>query len=154
MAKVTRKSIITSIINDENMIKAIASANDTSVEELNVILYKWFNALTKGSKTTATDKNDDLIINEIVPFIVNSAEPVTAKTVNDKFVHAERTNKASSMLRRAIDLGLISRDKVRKNASFVYASPTYDWDAYVEAYDNKVAEKAAQRIAKARANRS
>ena len=154
MAKVTRKSIITSIINDENMIKAIASANDTSVEELNVVLHKWFNALTKGSKTTATNKNDDLIINEIVPFVINSSEPVTAKAVNDKFIHAERTNKASAILRRAIELNLISRDRVRKNANYVYASPNYDWNAYIEAYDKEVAEKAAKRIAKARANRS
>lgn len=154
MAKITRKSIIASILADANIINVIATANDSSSDEILVVLNKWDNALSKASKSTNTNKNDDLIINDIVPFILASDEPVTAKMVNDKFVHAEKTNKASAMLRRAIELNLISRDKVRKNASFVYAAPDYDWDAYVSAYDAKVAEKANARIAKARANRS
>lgn len=154
MAKITRKSIIASILADANIINAIATANDSSSDEILVVLNKWDNALSKASKSTNTNKNDDIIVNDIVPFILESAEPVTAKMVNDKFIHAERTNKASAMLRRAIELGLISRDRVRKNANFVYAAPNYDWDAYVAAYDAEVAAKAANRIAKARENRS
>lgn len=154
MAKITRKSIIASILADANIINAIATANDSSSDEILVVLNKWDNALSKASKSTNTNKNDDIIVNDIVPFILESAEPVTAKMVNDKFIHAERTNKASAMLRRAIELGLISRDRVRKNANFVYAAPNYDWDAYVAAYDAEVAAKASARIAKARENRS
>lgn len=154
MAKITRKSIIASILADANIINTIATANDSSSDEILVVLNKWDNALSKASKSTNTNKNDELIVNEIVPFILESKTPVTAKMVNDKFIHAERTNKASAMLRRAIELGLISRDRVRKNANFVYASPNYDWDAYVAAYDAEVAAKASARIAKARENRS
>lgn len=154
MAKVTRKSIISTIISNDDIKNILATATGVSIDEISVVLNKWDNALTKASKTNASNKNDETIINEIVPFVLAASEPVTAKMVNDQFIHAERTNKASAMLRRAIEMGLISRDRVRKNANYVYAEPNYDWDSYIAAYDKMVAEKAASRIAKARANRS
>lgn len=156
--KITRKAIINAIINDDATYNALANAlnldDDGRQNVLIATLSKWDNALSKASKSNSNNKNDDIIINDIVPFILASETPVTAKTINDEFVHAERTNKASALLRRGIEMGLISRDRVRKNANFEYAEPNYDWNAYIAEYDKKVAEKAAARIAKARANRS
>ncbi len=154
MAKVTRKAIVSAMMDDEVILAQLINHLGTDGETIMTTLVKWNDALSKASKTTKTNKNDDIIINDIVPFIVNADAPVTAKTINDQFIHAERTNKASAMLRRAIELGLISRDRVRKNANYVYAKPDFDWEEYIAAYDAKVAEKAAARIAKARANRS
>lgn len=156
--KVTRKDIINAIANNNDIF--ISIANELGLEgiegsdALTNTIDKWMVALNKSNKSNGSNKNDELIVNEIVPFILESETPVTAKTINNEFVHAERTNKASAMLRRAIELGLISRDRVRKNANFEYAAPNFDWDSYIAEYDAKVAEKAAARIAKARANRS
>lgn len=156
--KITRKAILDAIINNNDVFTSVANAlgldNDDKLNELDGALNKWYFALNKSNKSNGSNKNDELIVNEIVPFILESETPVTAKTINNEFVHAERTNKASAMLRRAIELGLISRDRVRKNANFEYAAPNFDWDNYIAEYDAKVAEKAASRIAKARANRS
>ena len=49
---------------------------------------------------------------------------------------------------------MISRNKVRKNANFEYASMDFDWDEYISAYDEKMTEKAKARIARAHENRT
>ncbi len=156
---ITRKAVIRAILENPSTQDAILDQlgmenTDETQDALSAMLNKWNTALNKANKSTNANKNDDVIINDVVPFVVNADGPVTAKQVNDAIVHAERTNKASAMLRRAIELGLVSRDRVRKNANYVYAAPDYDWETYIAEYDAKVAEKAAARIAKARANRS
>lgn len=155
MAKLTRKNIIDIILNNDSILKIISENGNCDFSEAKTIIEKWQAALTKTSTSNNKTKsaNDDIIVNEIVPFILENKNPVTAKTINEKFIHAERTNKASAILRRAIELGLISRDRVRKNANFEYASPTFDWSAYINEYDKKVAAKAAARIENARKNR-
>lgn len=155
--KVSRKSIMSAMLDSEvkALLYAVMHGENEEVTEdlLDDALSKWYKALNKEHKSTA-GANDDFIVSDVVPYVLTVGAPVTAKEVNDAVVHAERTNKASAMLRRAVDLGMLSRDKVRKNASFVYADPTYDWESYIAEYDAAVAEKAAARIAKARDNRS
>lgn len=154
--KVSRKSIMTAVRNSEvkALILAILNEDNEDITEdiLDEALTKWDVALNKGRKSTA-GSNDAFIESEVVPFVLSAGEPVTAKQVNDAVVHAEKTNKASAMLRRAATLGMLSRDKVRKNASFLYAEPNYDWETYISEYDAAMAERAAARIAKARNNR-
>lgn len=156
MAKVTRKIIIETLLANNTILSMLTNALDADATVVIATLDKWNNALTKASNGNSKEKaeNEDIIINQIVPFVLAAEKPVTAKDVNDNFIHASRTNKASAMLRRAIEMGLISRDRVRKNANFEYAEPNFDWNEYISEYDKKVAEKAAARIAKARANRS
>ena len=155
--KVSRKSIMSAMLDSEvkALILATIQADNADVTEaaLDAALNKWNTALNKGRKSTA-GSNDAFIESEVVPFVLSSDTPVTAKMVNDAIIHAERTNKASAMLRRAAELGFLSRDKVRKNASFEYAGPQYDWETYISDYDKAMAEKANARIAKARKNRS
>lgn len=155
MAKITRKSIIETIILSEIIINTLANDLNCSTDEITNVLNKWNNALNKVSSSNTKEKaeNEKMITEQIVPFILSADAPVTAKTINDEFIHNNRTNKASAILRRAIEMGLISRDRVRKNANYEYAAPDFDWNAYISAYDEKVAKKAAERIAKARSNR-
>lgn len=98
------------------------------------------------------DEREMLLINKIVDFVKSVDHPVTAQEINDKFVHSEKTNHASFLLGRACDEGLISRGKVRKNANYEYAPITFDWDAYITEYDEKMAIKAQERIERARGN--
>lgn len=154
MAKVTRKNIIATIINSEDMINTLANTMGVGTDDVKTTLNKWDVALSKSSANKNANKNDEFIIAEIVPFVTSQPTPVTAKMVNDNVVKREKTNQATVMLRRAVEMGLLSRDKVRKNASFEYAEPEFDWNAYIDAYDAKVKDKQSARIAKARANRN
>ena len=151
--KVTRKSIIAAIIENENMVNDIATTVGTDSETLQSVLAKWSAALNKTT-VKKVDEAQVALINEIVAFINNENAPVTAKTINDKFVHSEKTNKASALLRHACAEGLISRDKVRKNANYEYAKVTFDWISYITAYDDAMAAKAQARIERARNNRN
>lgn len=157
--KVTRKDVIRAIANNNDILIDIANElNLKGLDEVDALAQtvdKWLVALNKTPKADTKKAAEDvkLINDSIVPFIISSETPVTAKTINDQFIHAQRTNKASAILRKAIEMGLISRDRVRKNANYEYAAPDFDWSSYIEEYDAKVAEKAAARIAKARANR-
>ena len=154
--KVSRKTIMSAMLDAEveALILATIQANDAEVtqEVLHDALIKWQGALNKGNKSTV-GTNDAFIESDIVPFVLSAGEPVTAKQVNDAVVHAEKTNKASAMLRRAVTLHLLSRDRVRKNASYEYAEPGYDWETHIREYDDAMAERATARIAKARNNR-
>lgn len=154
---IARKAILAAILDSETMVNSLVDVfgedqRDALMDSLN----KWNVALNKVNKSAnkETQERDAFIIETIVPFVVESERPVTAKVINEKFVHSEKTNKASAMLRRAVALGYISRDKVRKNASFEYASNDFDWDAYIGEYDKAMQEKAKARIARANANRS
>lgn len=156
--KVSRKNILDAMMNAE--VKALTLAilredvnDDITQEAFDEALNKWHKALNKPAKSSA-GKDDDYIANEVVPYVVGQDHPVTASDVNAALINAPRANRASSLLRRACDLGLLSRDKVRKNASYVYSAPDYDWESYIAEYDAKVKAKAEARIAKARANRS
>lgn len=151
--KITRKSIIAAIIENENMVNDIATTVGTDSETLQSVLAKWSVALNKTT-VKKVDEAQVALINEIVAFINNENAPVTAKTINDKFVHSEKTNKASALLRHACAEGFISRDKVRKNANYEYASISFDWDSYIADYDNAMAAKAQARIERARNNRN
>lgn len=155
MAKVTRKMIIAELLTNVTILTALSAALNCSDDELSNVLNKWNDALNKVSTSNSKAKTaeDEIIKTQIVPFIIESENPVTAKTINEKFIHNARTNKASAMLRRAIEMGLISRDRVRKNANFEYASVDFDWSSYINEYDAKVAAKAAARIENARKNR-
>ena len=151
--KVTRKSIIVAILANEGMVNDLAAAVGSDVETHNGVLNKWSNALSKTTPKKV-DEAQVALINDIVAFINNENTPVTAKTINEKFVHSEKTNKASALLRHACAEGLISRDKVRKNANYEYASISFDWDSYIADYDNAMAAKAQARIERARNNRN
>ena len=153
MTKVTRKSIINVLSTNDTIFGLVAEAVETDAETLHAVLNKWNAALTKPT-TKKVDEAKVAMINDIVAYVIASDTPVTAKTINEKFVHSEKTNKASALLRQAVAEGYISRDKVRKNASFEYASNDFDWESYIAEYDAKIAEKAAARIARANANRS
>lgn len=156
--KVSRKSILDAVMNNE--VRALTLAilrqdvnEDITEDAFNEALDKWHKALNKPAKSSA-GKDDQFIVDEVVPYVTSQDAPVTAADLNAAIINAPRANRASSLLRRACTLGLLSRDKVRKNASYVYSAPDYDWDAYIADYDAKVKAKAEARIAKARANRS
>ena len=151
--KVTRKSIIAAILANEGMVNDLAAAVESDAETLNGVLNKWSNALSKTTPKKV-DEAQVALVNEIVAFINNENAPVTAKTINEKFVHSEKTNKASALLRHACAEGLISRDKVRKNANYEYAPICFDWISYITAYDDAMAAKAQARIERARNNRN
>ena len=153
MTKVTRKAIISAISANDAIFNEVMAAVETDKETLKAVLDKWTVALNKTT-TKKADEARETMINDIVAFINQSDAPVTAKTINDKFVHAERTNKASALLRQAVENCMISRNKVRKNANFEYASMDFDWDEYISAYDEKMTEKAKARIARAHENRT
>lgn len=155
---ISRKSILSAILADEDIMNALVSHFDfeDSRKCLTDALNKWDNALNKTNKSAdkAAKERDEFIVKTIVPFVVEHEGPVTAKQVNDAVVHAEKTNKASAMLRRAVEMELVSRDKVRKNANFEYAAMDFDWDTYISDYDAKMTAKAQARIAKAHKNRA
>ena len=154
---IARKAILDTIINSENIMNELVNAfGEDNREALTASMDKWMAALSKSSKSAdkAMQERDTFIKDNVVPFVLSSAAPVTAKQVNDAIVHGEKTNKASAMLRRAEALGLLSRDKVRKNANFEYASPTFDWESYIAEYDKAVAAKAQARIERAHKNRN
>ena len=154
---IARKAILDAIINnDVIMNELVTTFGEDNHDALTASMNKWVAALSKSSKSAdkAMEERDNYIKENVVPFVLSSATPVTAKQVNDAIVHGEKTNKASAMLRRAEALGLLSRDKVRKNANFEYASPTFDWESYIAEYDKAVAAKAQARIERAHKNRN
>ena len=151
---ITRKAILNAIVNSENIMNELNNAfGAENVDALAAALSKWNAALSK-STPKKVDEAQIALINEIVAYINTCEKPVTAKTINDKFVHSEKTNKASALLRHACAEGMISRDKVRKNANYEYAPVAFDWDTYIADYDNAMAAKAQARIERARNNRN
>ena len=152
MTKVTRKSIVNAILTNEGIFNEVMTSVDTDKETLTAVLDKWNKALSK-SGSRKVDEARVALIAQIVEFVTSHDGPVTAKEINDKFVHSEKTNKASALLRQAVADGQLSRDRVRKNANYEYAGLDFDWNAYIGEYDKAMAEKAAARIARANANR-
>ena len=152
MTKVTRKSIVNAILSDSNIFNEVMNKVGTDNETLTAVLTKWDVALSK-SGSRKVDEARTALIAEIVEYVTSHDGPVTAKEINDKFVHSEKTNKASALLRQAVADGQLSRDRVRKNANYEYAGLEFDWNAYIGEYDKAMAEKAAARIARANANR-
>ena len=144
---ITRKAILNAIVNSENIMNELNNAfGAENVDALAAARSKWNAALSK-STPKKVDEAQIALINEIVAYINTCEKPVTAKTINDKFVHSEKTNKASALLRHACD-------KVRKNANYEYAPVAFDWDTYIADYDNAMAAKAQARIERARNNRN
>lgn len=142
--KLSRRTIMGALLDNE--VKALTLAvlrdemgDDITMEMLDTAMDKWNAALTKNTKKS--NANDTTITDEIVPWVLSQDQPVSAADVNTAILGQPRANKASSMLRRAVEMGMLSRDKVRKTASFIYAAPDYDWDTYKADYDAKVAAR-------------
>ena len=151
---ITRKAILNAILSSDTIMNELNNVfGSDNTDALSAALNKWNIALSKTTPKKV-DEAQEALINEIVAYINTCEKPVTAKTINDKFVHSEKTNKASALLRHACAEGLISRDKVRKNANYEYAYITFDWIAYITDYDNAMAAKAQARIERARNNRN
>ncbi len=161
--KVSRATIVRTIAADMETKAMLLAALNIDVQEgedpkvtedmLNTTLDKWLAALSKGNKSTV-GKDDDYIKETIVPWVLSQDNPATAGDLNKALIGAPRGNRASALLKRATELGLLARDRVRKNSPFVYAAPDFDFEGYVAAYDEKVKAKAEARIENARKNRS
>lgn len=150
MAKVTRKQVVSTLLNstDARAYLRAAMGTDITDDTLTAMLGKWDSALNKPVKSTK-GKDDEYVINTIVPYVLAQDGVVTAKQVDAEFIHGKRPIKAAALLRRGCELGLLSRDKVRKNSSYIYAGPDFNWDEYVTAYNEEMAERAAERVRKA-----